>query len=69
MAAFQKGTSHYKALIFHNYKHADLDIFQAQGDVVGNVILKEVEEWFTENEVLDQTRADNGERQSSRGQK
>ena len=38
-------------------------------DIVGNVILKEVEVWFTENEVADQTRADNGQRQSSTGQK
>ena len=69
MAAFQKGTYHDKALIFHNYKHPDLDIFQAWCDVVGNVILKEVEEWFTENKVGDQTKADNGQRPSSTGQK
>ena len=40
-------------------------MFQSWGVMVGNVILEEVKDWFTENKLAEQT----GQGQSSGGQK
>ena len=56
----------------HCYKEAfssyDI-IFQSWGVMVDTVILKEVKDWFTENKIEDQTKAENGQGESSTGQK
>ena len=44
-------------------------IFQSWGVMVDTVILKEVKDWFTENKIEDQTKAENGQGESSTGQK